>query len=218
MNKKKASPIIVGILFAVAAVMIVTGTIGGVKAAPLITNNQDYLAEMVLTDIGIQITENGEIVPDGQDLMAWLTKPEFKIGKTYDEPLAVTNSGTINEYVRVSVYKYWTDKDGKDVTLDPGLITLHFVTDGGWTINEEESTEERTVLYYKEPIKPGDDSTVFMDTVTIDGKVARAISILEGEEKLDYDGVTFHIQVVADGVQDHNGDAAMTSAWGHTNQ
>jgi len=213
MNKKKASPIIVGILFAVAAVMIVTGTIGGVKAAPLITNNQDYLAEMELTSIGIQITEKGEILPDGQDLMAWLTKPEFKIGKTYDEPLAVTNTGTIDEYVRVSVYKYWTDKDGKDVTLDPGLITLHFV-EGDWTINEEESTEERTVLYYKEPIKPGEDSTVFMDTVTIDGKVARAIS---ADKTLDYDGVTFHIQVVADGVQDHNGDAAMTSAWGHTN-
>ncbi|MBQ6603398.1 MAG: hypothetical protein IJH99_08375 [Eubacterium sp.] len=213
MNKKKASPIIVGILFAVAAVMIVTGTIGGVKAAPLITNTQDYTAEMELTSIGIQITENTTPVPDGQDLMAWLTKPEFKIGKTYEEKLAVTNTGTINEYVRVSVYKYWTDKDGKDVTLDPGLIILNFV-EGDWTINKDESTEERTVLYYKEPIAPGDDSTVFMDSVTIDGKVARAIS---ADKTLDYDGVTFHIQVVADGVQDHNGDAAMTSAWGHTN-
>ena len=55
---------------------------------------------------------------------------------------------------------------------------------------------------------------MFMDSVTIDGKVARAIS---ADKTLDYDGVTFHIQVVADGVQDHNGDAAMTSAWGHTN-
>ena len=86
--------------------------------------------------------------------------------------------------------------------------------EGDWTINKDESTEERTVLYYKEPIAPGDDSTVFMDSVTIDGKVARAIS---ADKTLDYDGVTFHIQVVADGVQDHNGDAAMTSAWGHTN-
>jgi len=213
MNKKKASPIIVGILFAVAAVMIVTGTIGGVKAAPLITNARDYEAEMQLTEIGIGITENGSLVADGGELMTTL-KSDFKIGKTYEEKLAVTNNGGINEYVRVTVYKYWTDENGKDVTLDPGLINVNFVEGDGWTINADESTKERTVLYYSGVIAPGESSTEFVDKVTIDGKVSKAIS---EDKTLDYDGVTFHIQVVADGVQDHNGDAAMTSAWGHTN-
>ena len=51
----------------------------------------------------------------------------------------------------------------------------------------------------------------------ISPKRARAISEIDGEEKLDYDGVVFNVEVVADGVQEHNGTDAMNSAWGHTN-
>ena len=63
------------------------------------------------------------------------------------EELAVINNDAINEYVRVTVYKYW-EKDGeKAVDLDPSLINLHFVT-GAWVIDEEASPSERPVLYY----------------------------------------------------------------------
>ena len=216
MKKSKRSPVIIGILFAAAAVMIATGAVGGAKAAPLITNDRDYTAQMELSDIGIGIVENGTAMTDGQEIMA-AVKADFKVGKTYDEELAVTNTGNINEYVRVTVYKYWEDTNGKAVNLDPGLIDIHFVEDGGWTINPDESTTERTVLYYSDVVNVEDTTSIFMDKVTIDGKVSRAISILNGEEKLDYDGITFRIEVVADGVQEHNGTDAMNSAWGHTN-
>ena len=34
------------------------------------------------------------------------------LGKKYKEKLTVKNSGAIDEYVRVSIVKSWTDKDG----------------------------------------------------------------------------------------------------------
>ena len=214
--KKKRSSVITGILFAAAAVMIVTGAIGVAKAAPLITNDRDYKAQMVMSNISLQLYENETPVADGAELLAGL-KSGFKIGKTYDETMYLVNNGDFGEYVRVTVYRYWTDTNGKAVNLDPGLIDVHFVEGGGWTINADESTTERTVLYYSSPIEPSEATSIFIDKVTIDGKVARAISEIDGEDKLDYDGVVFNIEVVADGVQEHNGTDAMNSAWGHTN-
>ena len=38
------------------------------------------------------------------------------LGKKYEEKLTVKNSGAIDEYVRVSIVKSWTDKDGNKVT------------------------------------------------------------------------------------------------------
>ena len=215
MNKKKtASPVIVGILFAAALAMIVTGAIGGVKAAPLITNDRDYEAEIVLSNIGIQITENGEIVPDDVEIMEAI-RPIFQIGRTYDEPLAVINTGDIPEYVRVSIYRYWLDAEGKAVDLDPSLIRLHFVEGNGWHIDPDETTVERTVMYYESTLAPGELSTVFVDQMTIDGWVTRVIA---GDNVYAYNGLEFHVEVIADGVQDHNGTDAMISAWGHTNE
>jgi hypothetical protein len=51
----------------------------------------------------------------------------------------------------------------------------------------------------------------------IDGKVlSKATKLADGSFELDYEGLEFRIKVVADAVQTHNGEEAMTSAWGHT--
>ena len=214
MKKILRSPITTIALFLIAAALILTGTIGGVKAAPLLRADRYYEASMELSQLGLAITEDGTAVAEGGELFSTL-KEDFKIGKTYTDPLAVINtSAYTGSYIRVTVYKYWTDENGKDVTLDPNLINLHFVEGGGWTIAENESTEERTVLYYGSPVAAGAPTTPFADTLTIDGRVSTLIS---ADKTYDYDGVQFHVDVVADGVQEHNGEAAMTSAWGHTN-
>ena len=91
---------------------------------------------------------------------------------------------------------------------------VEIVTGSGWTVDEEASTSERTVLYYASVLAPGEVTSPFADTLTINGKV---VKLANEAGDLDYDQVTFHVQAVADAVQDHNGDAAMTSAWGRTN-
>ena len=214
MKKILRSPITLVVLFVVAAGMILAGTIGGVLAAPLILVDKNYFASMETSDIGVGLREGTAFCEDGVLFKDILKEGDFKIGKTYEELLSVENTGDIRSYVRVTVYKYWTDENGKAVDLDPSLIDLHFVTGSGWTVDEEASTSERTVLYYASVLAPGEGTSPFADTLTINGKV---VKLANEAGDLDYDQVTFHVQAVADAVQDHNGDAAMTSAWGRTN-
>ena len=144
-------------------------------------------------------------------------------GKTYPEVLAVRNTADINEYVRVSVFKYWLDENGnKFADMNSDWIELGFVTDGKWSIDKGSSTEERTVLYYSDPVAPGKETTEFLESVTINDviltKVSQSTSVQNNVTVIKttfiYNGKQFCIEVLVDGVQDHNADQAKLSAWG----
>ena len=223
MKKFLRSPKATVALFVLAAVLVGFGGINAILAAPRI-ESADYRAQVQLTNINVAVTENGNVVEgDGSLLTSLAGEDSFKIGQTYKDVLAVrntkhpssTNEGEgIDEYVRVSVYRYWTDDDGKAVNLRPDYIKLNFLTDNGWTIDEEASTPERTVLYYKDVVPVGADTAPFADAITIDSAVAAAVT----DGSYDYNNVQFHVKVTADAVQTHNGNEAMTSAWGRTNE
>ena len=166
---------------------------------------------------------------------------KFEVGRTYKEELYVKNmANTLNngtegnrykndngddgeriipEYVRVTVYKYWTVKDaeGKDVKatdLDPSYIELNFVTGNGWTIDTsapgyKDGKGERTVLYYASILDTegkGAESTIFADKIKINSAVLK-----DGK----YKDATFHVEALVDALQTHNGSDAMLSAWGN---
>ena len=67
----------------------------------------------------------------------------------------------------------------------------------GWVLDENASTEERTVLYYTGILKTGEVSPSFADTLSIDREVAKKVTTTEtvnGNYKTitmtyDYDGV-----------------------------
>ena len=225
MKKFLRSPKATVALFVLAAVLVGFGGINAILAAPRI-ESADYRAQVQLTSMNVVVTENGEPIGEDSALLkrfAGQGANAFKIGQTYDENLAVRNAKLpgsanegegIDEYVRVSVYKYWTDENGKAVDLNPALIKLDFLTENGWTIDEEASTPERTVLYYNDVLPVGEETKPFADKLTIDSAVATAVS---GGD-YSYDNVQFHVKVTADAVQSHNGEEAMTSAWGRTNR
>ena len=90
----------------------------GMKVGILNIQSDDYLAEIVLDEINVGLTERNEgetvprVIPNNASLFEsdnpLLTKlvPEGEIftpGKAYMEELAVINNGAINEYVRVTV-------------------------------------------------------------------------------------------------------------------
>ena len=156
----------------------------------------------------------------------------FQYGRVYPESLYVANTGTINEFVRVSVHKYWLNPDGtKNRDLDPAMIELHFVNlDGDWVEDVEARTVERTVLYYTKLLYSegnGESVTVpFTDTLKVNPAVATYASQDTTTEVVNgvtyttirttylYDGMEFCVEVKADGVQEHNAQAAIWSAWG----
>lgn len=173
-------------------------------------------------DIGVTLMENGQAVSwrnynndgswdesNGILLEGMIAEGEQLIlGKTYKEELSVCNSGSINQYVRVSIYKYWTDKDGKKLqNLNPDYIELNFCNLGSaWQVDTGSSTQERTVLYYNNLLNSGDDTPLFTDELTIN----RAVADVVENGVYSYDGAKFCIEIHVDAVQEHNAE----DAWG----
>ena len=230
-----SKPAVTAVLFALALLLLGSGTVGGARAA-LNIQSEYYNSGVELNDIGVALIEKQaddsfKVVAGKNALMGETSqigaaiKADGKLlpGKTYSEVLAVRNTAEINEYVRVSVFKYWQDANGNKIPeMDSKWIKLGFVTGNGWTIDKSSTTEERTMLYYGTDIAPGMDTTPFLSTVTIDDtvltKVSQSTSVENGVTVIRttyiYNGNRFCIEVLVDGVQDHNADQAKLSAWG----
>lgn len=223
LKKMIASPVTTVAAFAVAAGLLLFSSIGGARAA-LTYFSDDYAANIQLHEIGVTLVENGAAV-EGELLKGLLAEgEELKLGTAYQEQLNVYNSGVINEYVRVSIHKYWVDSEGEKIrTLSPELIGLNLVNLGtDWLIDQEASTRERTVLYYNKLLASQSETPLFADKLTIDGSIADRV----GETRetsggyttitvtYEYDGARFCIEAKVDGVQEHNAQDAIWSAWG----
>lgn len=211
MKRWYAAPLLV-----LAIALVSVGGFGTTQAA-LSVRSDPYLTRIETESLSTQLLETGL---DGkaearsgegdllQDLKALNDKQEFRLGKDYDRGFSVGNDGTLPEYVRVSVYRYWTDDSGRRVDLDPALIELGFDESTGWHIDAEASqTAERTVLWYEDVLDPNGTTPAFTDRFALNERVA--------SEFARYGKVRFHVEVVVDAIQTHNIEDAMNSAWGH---
>ena len=127
-------------------------------------------------------------------------------GKTYPEAISVRNSGEIDEYVRVTIYRYWTNPKGEKVFtsnqtgtstqgLSPDLIKLNWVNRDVWLLDEHASTEERMVFYYRNLVKSNKeedekkDTKPLCDSLRIDPSVADKVKQTDTKiEITDEDG------------------------------
>lgn len=211
------------IAFVLAAGLLLFSGIGGARAA-LTYYSETYSGRMELQNIGVSLQENGKEV-SGSLLTGMLAEGEsVKPGMKYDEVLTVANTGSINQFVRVSIYKYWLDENGNKVqSVSPDLIDLNLTGDG-WLVDESSSTAERTVLYYSHVLPAGATSAPFADSLTIDPlvatKVTKTTSTSGGYTTItttyDYDGLQFCLEASVDAVQEHNAGDAILSAWGRS--
>ena len=237
-------------LLVMAVVLLLCSTIGSTRAA-LTYYSENYTAEITVSQIGVSLVENGKVVSSRDyEKNAWKTAnnagkgadngalfqemlkngEKLALNKSYDEKLSVRNSGTIDEYVRVRIYKYWTRKVGENssekvTTLSPSLIKLNLVNEGQWIKNPDDvqaiangGEKECMELYYKGILPSGSETAVFADSIMIDGQVAADAEIIRDGKTIKtvykYDGVEFHVDVEVDAVQTHNAQDAIKSAWG----
>lgn len=215
-------PFVTVALFALALVLLGGSTLGGARAA-LTVESQDYNSQVKTSKINVALLENG-VEKEGNDklLSALQSEKPLKIGYPYEEVLTVKNTGDIEEYVRVTVYKYWKDKNGKFPDLDSDWIILDFAEEKGWRIDKDSTTEERTVLYYDPVLPPKGETPAFLKSIAIAEDAVRTVTQVEsgGEGTTTitttyiYNGCSLCLEVHVDGVQTHNGDKAKTSAWG----
>lgn len=221
------------VLLALAAVLLLGSALGSTRAA-LTYYSENYTAEIRIHQIGVSLLENGEVVSSrnyeddkwsetsGALLQNMLKEGEkLVLGKKYEENLSVSNSGTIDQYVRVRIYKYWTKKDSdvKETSLSPDLIKLNLTNNGQW-INPDPDTKNKecTELYYKGILPAGSITADFAEGIAIDGQLATEAEVKQEGNTITttykYDGVEFHINVEVDAVQTHNAQDAIQSAWG----
>lgn len=229
------------ILLALAVVFLLGSAVGSTRAA-LNYYSENYTAQIVVSQIGVQLNENGKLVSSRDyDEDEWVTTtnnnagqgatsgsllqnmlPEgekLALNKVYDEKLTVTNSGDIDEYVRVRIYKYWMQDGKKVTTLSPKLIDLKLVNEGQWVKGPNYTEEgECTELYYKGILPAGQETAAFADGIRIDGSIALDAKVETKGNIITtvykYDGAEFHVDVEVDAVQTHNAQEAIRSAWG----
>lgn len=247
MNKKKKALLVRPILFLLAAaVLLLVSTVGSTRAA-LTYYSENYGMEVQLASIGVSLLERGSgeervaAARGGQDaegaagiLLADLpAEEELVLGKEYPEELYVRNTGEIDSYVRVILWKSWKGPNGqKDTGLSPDLIDLELnLSADGWVRDPAASTAERTVLYYKK-VLPGDSESdgsggvteplcrsfcidpslreqVVTTTVDTDGSGNQVI-----RTEYAYDGCSFELKAEVDAVQARSAEDAVKSAWG----
>ena len=169
-NRFVKSPKTTVVAFGMAVALLLFSSIGGTRAA-LTYFSETYASRVQMSNIGVTLMEKGEdgevkevskrdyssssngdwTESTGTLLEGMLGKgEELKLGKKYKEELSVRNTGNIDQYVRVNIYKYWVEGNKKDeeeadkiVNLDPGLIELNLVNTsdqgGDWLIDGEAS-------------------------------------------------------------------------------
>lgn len=223
------------LLLGLAAVLLLGSAVGSTRAA-LTYYSENYVAEITVSQIGVSLLENGEVVcsrdydnsewrvsSNGSGangvLLSRMLEPEEKLAlnKKYEERLAVRNSGSIDTYVRVRIYRYWMKDGRKLTTLAPDLIDLHFINEDLWVKNPNE-TAECTELFYRHILRSGEETEALTDTIRIDGSLANEARVETNGNTITtvykYDGVEFHVDVEVDAVQTHNAADAIRSAWG----
>lgn len=232
-KKKRSFPKVTVLLLAASAVLLVGSGVGSARAA-LTYYSENYSVQMNMQSIGVSLVENDQVVSsrDYADADKWEGTTEgsllsnllgedekFTPGKKYDEAISVTNSGNIDTFVRVIITKSWQDANGgKNTSLDPQLIELNYLTDNGWVVAEDQSTTERTVLYYTKALPVGESTPALSDTIRINESIASEVNKTVKDNTITYtykyDGYTLHLDAEVDAVQTHNAKDAIKSAWG----
>lgn len=241
LKKRSRGGKVTAALLVTAGVLLAASGLGSTRAA-LTYFSENYTAEVAMYDIGVTLVErsasgtkdissrdytgSGDIWDESQGVLLedMLDETDGRLvpGRNYTEELSVRNSGNIDEYVRVRIYRYWTDENGDRVQeLAPDLIGLN-LTGNGWILDENATTEERTVLYWPQILTVGETTAAFSDLLKIDSsimsKVTTTTTVEDGVNRtvttFNYDGVKFNLEAEVDAVQTHNARDAIKSAWG----
>lgn len=200
------------ILMAIAALLVATAVIGNSLAAGQAETIEAQRTPLTMQGMAIQLqkSDGSELTQDNCITATGAILP----GDTVDAQASVQSTEAVPCYVRVTITKYWTDLNTKekfvDAGHDPNLIQLTTGENSGWLLNADQSTDERVVLYYTQPLTDANDktSTPFLQSFSLPATLDNA-----------YAGLGISLEVKADAVQysrqsnDINADA-IQSLWG----
>lgn len=231
-------------LMGFAGLLAITTVIGGTMAAFQTWTEKKGVSAITTNDLAIGIfcgdSELGN--NDEPNLAEFCIKPETDYcmpgtvitaenAKGVALPLRIKNkiAPGYYAYVRVRIYKTWTDNKGKNSFLNRlgnklenrqsdikefmpltnngnGGVLLSGWNDKYW-IEAEDNDEENITLYYKSKLKPGAPTEIFLDQIAFNEYLNN-----------DFAGKKVQFEIEADAVQaltdDSINKAAIESAWG----
>lgn len=217
-------------LFAAAGLLFAGSAVGSTRAALNIYGDEyQTTLEVPKLDVALERQDGEEVyrAVEGNALLSEVGEDDAEavIGKTYSEKLRVSNTGELDSYVRVRIYRSWVDDEKEPIqSLAPELIELDLAEDSGWVEGAESGgSEEMTVLYYMAPLKAGESTPDFMTGYRISNGVWKKVNengyVYGGAalgDKTAPSGPDFKLEVEVDSVQAIGGSEAIMSAWGRS--
>ena len=99
-------------------------------------------------------------------------------GETIPKVVTSKNTGTVPAAVRVSYTEKWETQDGTDITnqITPNPAIINFANTNDWTLSNG-------YYYYKYVLNPGDETSSFMESVTLDPNLDSVTCTGSGNEK-----------------------------------
>ena len=141
-----------------------------------------------ISSISVALVENDNIVSIYEqddkkiDILSNMLKEgeTLEIGKKYRESLYAKNVGAIDEYIRVVIFKYFTDEEGNKIDVSPDYIKLSLANETEWIKDTTVSTDGRIVLYYKRIVNKENGVTPeFCREIEIDPRIYNLASEME---------------------------------------
>lgn len=190
---------------------------------------------------GVSLVENGNVIAyrnkdyasstegelvEGELFTHLGTSKTFVPGKSYQEEIAVKNSGNLDEYIRILIYKYWLDgEESLDTTKSDEYIELIKNNHENWILDETNSNDSRIIYYYKKPLAVGETTPNVISKIQIAEQARSEVSFTsrtEGENTIitssrNYQGYKAGIEIAIDTVikrSIHTAADAIWSAWG----
>ena len=135
-------------------------------------------------------------------------------GTTTDKTLTVTNSGQVDEAVRVSYTESWTSKKGDDLSLTQGdnrAAVINWANVSDWTTVTENGVEYR---YYNYKLAPGETTSTLLNSVTFNSAITNDANCVTTTDETThtktitcnstgdgYDGATYKLTFTVETVQ-----------------
>ena len=188
------------ILMGVAAALITTTIVGG-SLAYFQADGRNVQQQINTRTLSIALTGS-----ENPDASGSLYLEGAMPGDTVTKSVKVENTADTPLYARVTIRKYWgdyteaTDTLNKDFDRDTAKISIQPLEN--WYVSEEGDENETLVLYYQDPIQPG-ESVDIMDSLQIAADLDNS-----------YTDLGIGLDVEADAVQAFAAQDAMLSEWG----
>lgn len=204
------------LLLSITSIAVIAA-IGGTYAA-FVSSSNPIEKDVTAPELGIEIHQNidqqalesGKAVQTGDGIQYLGGMP----GEVVSEEVSVGAAGKSTDcYVRVTVYKSWTEADGRKITdpekADPAEIGIETINKEDWIIQQPEDDTEVMYFYYKKPLQAGEATTNLMDSFSI-------LKDSASQNSNAYAGLGVSIEFEADAIQRVAAKDAMISEWGIT--